>query len=315
MILLDYHNKIIEDTLLERFNPTEGKFESVEIVLADFDGVTFHIFTDANAKNIISVSMSMRCYPELRKHGVDALLQKIYGNYLVNPENGYDVTLQIDLAHPPSNKAEVVRSFALLKRNALAAPFYKVFADVEAKKPAATQLIELAYRDGEAFYLKQETDRVIVIFSIQFKDADDVVFAKVFLQEYQDARRTMSNAPSVTYSQKEPPLELKGVRNLRVGDNNGFVSFVLFQPHITGTKKEKTIDNIQTFRNYLHYHIKCSKAFMHTRMRNRVRTFLQILNRAKSEPQSTEKKTITGRTFKRADDPQQEASFDEEYNI
>jgi len=315
MILLDYHNKIIEDTLLEKFNPTEGKFESVEIVLADFDGVTFHIFTDPNSKNILYVSMSMRCFGELRKHGVDQVLQKQYGSYLVDPENGYDVSLCIDLANPPSDRAGTARNFALLKRHALAAPFYKVFADVEAKKPAAANLIELAYRDGEAFYLKQETDRIIVIFSIQFKDADDVVFAKVFLQEYQDARRTMSNAPSVTYSQKEPPLELKGVRNLRVGENNGFVSFVLFQPHISGAKKEKTIDNIQTFRNYLHYHIKCSKAFMHTRMRNRVRTFLQVLNRAKSEPQSTEKKTITGRTFKRADDPQPEPSFDEEYNI
>jgi len=315
MILLDYHNKIIEDTLLEKFNPTEGKFESVEIIVADFDGVTFHIFTDANSKNILYVSMSMRCYGELRKHGVDQLLKSTYGSYLVDPENGYDVSLCIDLANPPSDRAGVARNFALLKRHALAAPFYKVFADVEAKKPASNQLIELAYREGEAFYLKQETDRVIVVFAIQFKDADDVVFAKVFLQEYQDARRTMSNAPSVTYSQKEPPLELKGVRNLRVGDNNGFVSFVLFQPHITGNKKEKTIDNIQTFRNYLHYHIKCSKAFMHTRMRNRVRTFLQVLNRAKSEPQNTEKKTITGRTFKRSDDPQTEAAFDEEYNI
>jgi len=195
MILLDYHNKIIEDTLLEKFNPTEGKFESVEIIVADFDGVTFHIFTDANSKNILYVSMSMRCYGELRKHGVDQLLKSTYGSYLVDPENGYDVSLCIDLANPPSDRAGVARNFALLKRHALAAPFYKVFADVEAKKPASNQLIELAYREGEAFYLKQETDRVIVVFAIQFKDADDVVFAKVFLQEYQDARRTMSNAP------------------------------------------------------------------------------------------------------------------------
>lgn len=51
---------------------------------------------------------------------------------------------------------------------------------------------------------------------------------------------------------------------------------------------------------------------MHTRMRNKVRTFLQVLNRAKSEPQSTEKKTITGRTFRRADEPEKD---DEEFNI
>ena len=68
-------------------------------------------------------------------------------------------------------------------------------------KPASS-LIEIPYRDDEAFYIKAEADRVIVIFAISFKDQDDVVFAKVFLQEYQDARRTMSNAPAVTYSQK-----------------------------------------------------------------------------------------------------------------
>jgi len=174
-------------------------------------------------------------------------------------------------------------------------------------------LIEIPYRDDEAVYLKPESDRCIVIFSITFRDPDDLVLAKVFLQEYADARKTMSNAPSVTYSQKEPPLELKGVRNLRVGSAQGFVSFVLFAPHIAAAKKERTIDNIMTFRNYLHYHLKCSKAFLHTRMRNRVRTFLQVLNRAKSEPESKEKKTITGRSFKRADDAP--AQIDEEYNI
>jgi len=37
-------------------------------------------------------------------------------------------------------------------------------------------------------------------------------------------------------------------------------------------------------------------------MRNQVRAFLQVLNRAKSEIESKEKKTISGRSFTRADD-------------
>lgn len=312
MILLDYHNKIIEDTLLEKFAITDGKYEPMELTIADFDGVTFHIKTDENSKNLINISMSMRGYSELKKHGVDELLKKYYSNYLTSTESGYDVSLQIDVNAKKEDAAKIAREISLIKRHALAAPFYKVFADIEAKKPAAP-LIEIRYRDDEALYIKPEPDRVIVIFSIQFKDADDVVFAKVFLQEYQDARRTMSNAPSVLFSQKEPPLELKGVKNLRVGEGQGFVSFVLFASHISGTKKERSIDNIQTFRNYLHYHIKCSKAYMHTRMRNRVKTFLQVLNRAKSGAESTEKKTITGKTFRRADEPQSTA--DDEYNI
>jgi actin related protein 2/3 complex subunit 2 len=311
MLLLEYHNKIIEDTLLEKFGITDGKFDSVEAVIADFDAVTFHLFTDPNQKNLLNISLSIKCFHELQKYGVDEIMRKQYGNLLVSPEQGYNVTLQVDCANPPQDKAGFARNVALLKRHAFAAPFYKVFNDIEQKKPG--NLVEVQYRDEEAIYIKPESDRCIVIFSMQFKDPDDIVLAKVFLQEYADARRTMSNAPSVAYSQKEPPLELKGVRNLRVGEAQGFVSFVLFQPHIAAAKREKTIDNIQTFRNYLHYHLKCSKAFLHTRMRNRVRTFLQVLNRAKSDPESKEKKTITGKTFKRADDAP--AQMAEEYNI
>jgi len=313
MLLLEYHNKIIEDMLLEKFEITDAsKFDSVEAIIADFDAVTFHLFTDANQKNLLNISISIKCFRELQKYGVDEVLKKQYGSNLISPEQGYDATLQIDCSHPPQDKPGFARNIALFKRHAFAAPYYRVFNDIEQKK--GTALVELPYRDDESLYLKPETDRCIVIFSIQFKDPDDIVLAKVFLQEYAEARRTMSNAPSVSYSQKEPPLELKGVRNLKVNESQGFVSFVLFQPHMAQAKREKTIDNIMTFRNYLHYHLKCSKAFLHTRMRNRVRTFLQVLNRAKAEPsEAKEKKTITGRTFKRADEAAPQIA--EEYNI
>lgn len=58
------------------------------------------------------------------------------------------------------------------------------------------------------------------------------------------------------------------------------------------------INRIQLFRDYLHYHIKCSKAYMHSRMRHRVAEFLKILNRAKPEVAVQERKTATGRTFR-----------------
>lgn len=57
--------------------------------------------------------------------------------------------------------------------------------------------------------------------------------------------------------------------------------------------REETISLIQIFRDYLHYHLKCAKAYMHTRMRARVRDFLKVLNRAKPENANVEKKTAT----------------------
>lgn len=54
------------------------------------------------------------------------------------------------------------------------------------------------------------------------------------------------------------------------------------------------------FRDYLHYHIKCSKAYIHSRLRRRVAEFLKVLNRAKPEVEEKERKTATGRSFVRA---------------
>jgi len=66
---------------------------------------------------------------------------------------------------------------------------------------------------------------------------------------------------------------------------------VLFPRHFAiGDVREKTISQIQLFR---HYHIKYSKAYMHSRMRARVQEFLKVLNRAKPEVPNVEKKTIT----------------------
>jgi len=146
-------------------------------------------------------------------------------------------------------------------------------------------------------YLRHEQDRAVVFFSINFRDSDDVVLSKVFLQEFANARKTISNAPAVTYSQKEAPLELKGVQGLREGEDQGFVTFVLFNNHLLENRRQHTIDMVHLFRDYLHYHIKCSKAYMHTRMRLRTEALLQVLNRAKQKKANKEMKTMTGRTF------------------
>lgn len=116
--------------------------------------------------------------------------------------------------------------------------------------------------------------------------------------ECRTARKGLPAAPSVSFSLVELPRELEGVRGVTQGDQQGFVSFVLHPAHMA--KRANTISHIQMFRNYLHYHIKCSKAYMHTRMRARVRSLLQVLNRAKVDPfVKQEKKTIAGKTFKR----------------
>ena len=113
-------------------------------------------------------------------------------------------------------------------------------------------------------------------------------------KEFVDARRlpSIQNAPQVLYSPRDPPLEIRHLPGLRKTEDIGYVTFVLFPRHFANpTVASGTISHIQLFRDYLHYHIKCSKAYMHSRMRHRVTEFQKVLNRAKTEVATIERKT------------------------
>lgn len=115
-----------------------------------------------------------------------------------------------------------------------------------------------------------------------------------YLQEFVDARRlpSIQTAPQVLYSAKEPPLEIRHL-NLPATEDIGYVTFILFPRHFNKpAQASETISHIQLFRDYLHYHIKCSKAYMHSRMRHRVAEFQKVLNRAKQEVVNSERKTV-----------------------
>ncbi|ORZ18455.1 Arp2/3 complex, 34 kd subunit p34-Arc-domain-containing protein [Absidia repens] len=305
MILLDYNNAIIQDILEARLSGE--KTDALDMTVVDFDGVVYEIKTP-NKRTELYISLRWMCYNELISFGAQTILERVYGQYLAaTPESNYDVTLIIDLDTVPADKEThdaLTQKISLLKRNLLSAPFEKAFAEQEqyedSEKPNPTsELMAVHYREEEAIYIQSSHDRVTVLFSTKFKDETDKIFGKVFLQEFVDARRRRAfSAPQVLYTTREPPRELVHL-NLRDSDDTSYVTFVLFPQHFErGDAREETISRIQIFRDYLHYHIKCSKAYMHTRMRARVRDFLKVLNRAKPEV-IAEKKTISGKTFVR----------------
>ncbi|KAK9378601.1 Arp2/3 complex, 34 kd subunit p34-Arc-domain-containing protein [Kockiozyma suomiensis] len=310
MLLLQYHNILIQSILQERFAP-DTQPANIDQVISDFDNVTYHVSTP-ESKTKILISLSIRCFKDLEKYGATALLKREYGEYVVQPENGYDFSIVVDLENLPSSQEEkelLIQKIALLKRNAMAAPFEKAFGqfdelaaeaaknslDLSVPEDSGAEVMAVHYREEESFFIRASHDRVTVIFSILFREDTDRVFGKVFLQEFVDARRrSIQNAPQVLYSSKEPPLEIRNIAGVK--EDVGYVTFVLFPRHISRDRREGCISHIQIFRDYFHYHIKCSKAYMHSRMRFRVAEFLKVLNRAKPEAVE-EKKTASGRRF------------------
>lgn len=317
MLLLDYQNILIESLLRERFSGAPPV--SIDQIVSDFDGVIFHVSTP-ESKTKILISLSVKCFKELLQYGAQEVLEREYGPYIVAPEPGYDFSVQVDLENiPPESTArdELITRLALLKRNAMAAPFERAFEEFAKLSEEASrftleaapqgvreggQLMAIHYREEEAIYIKASHDRVTVIFSTVFREDTDRIFGKVFLQEFVDARRrvhTLQNAPQVLF-RSDPPLELQGVPGLKSTSENdiSYITFVLFPRHLTPQRRYENISHIQTFRDYFHYHIKASKAYIHTRMRKRTADFLQVLNRARPENEERERKTASGRTFR-----------------
>ncbi|KAK2187890.1 hypothetical protein NP493_151g01031 [Ridgeia piscesae] len=298
MILLEINNRIVEETLTLKFqNAMAGmKPDSVDITVADFDGVLYHMSNPSGDKTKIQVSIALKFYKDLQEHGADDLIQRVYGSHLTDPEPGYNISLLFDLENLPSNQEEVIKKVGLLKRNCFASVFEKYF-DFQTQGTSGHKRAIIHYREDETMYVDAMKDRVTVIFSTVFKDDDDVIIGKVFMQEFKEGRRRYQQAPQVLFTHKEPPLELKNT-DARVGDNIGYITFVLFPRHTSAEARDNTINLIHTLRNYLHYHIKCSKAYIHSRMRAKTSDFLKVLNRARPEQKTLEKKTFSGRTFK-----------------
>jgi len=298
MILLETHNRIVQETLTFKIKNIldGGKPDSVDITVADFDGVIFHMSNADDTKSKIRVSISLKFYEELQQHGADDLIKREYGSILVAPEPGYNVSIVFDLENIPDNWEEMVSKASHLKRNCFASVFEKYFNFQEAGNEGNERAV-INYRDDETLYVEAKKDRVTVIFSTIFKDDDDVIIGKVFMQEFKEGRRKYQQAPQVLFSHKDPPQELANT-NARTGDNIGYITFVLFPRHTNANARDNTINLIHMLRDYLHYHIKCSKAYIHQSMRSKTSDFLKVLNRARPEVKDREKKTMTGRTFK-----------------
>ena len=134
---------------------------------------------------------------------------------------------------------------------------------------------------------------------MRFNDSIDIVLAASFLQEFVEARRTagLYNAPLCSWS-PSPPMELKGAPANALSANAGFVIFVILPRHVEDQKLDRTVWSLSTFHGYVSYHVKCSEGFMHTRMRRRVESLIQALDRAKPDAENS-KKTLHNRSFKR----------------
>ena len=294
MLHLQPQNLLIQKTLNEAMEALQkGSPLTMDRIVSDFDYTTYHISNSADDKSVLLLSIKTKAWmsvSECQLDGSSTLVKFLADHYsslggVTIPgqvEPGYDYTLQVTLRELTQ---DTILQLSVLKTIVLSFPFElaitkfielsqqqsaPVEAEITGGEVAANgdnTLFTIKYRDEENIFIKPSNDRVTIIFETIFQDETDKIFGKVFLQEFVDARkrnRQIQSAPQVLYSH-EPPLELKRLyQPPKVAEQSRrFITFVLFPRHFqTKELQFHSICQLTLFRNYFHYHIKCSKAYM-----------------------------------------------------
>lgn len=315
MLYLQPHNLLIQKTLSEALEAQkQGELKVSDRVVTDFDYAIFHIFNDESDRNKLYVSIRMKAWESIFRSGPN-LIAYLQGKFdglpgistKRSPETAYNYTLEIDIQQLTM---EAIVQVSLLKVYVMSYVFQLAFdensrlSDSSEKSQNSSTLHVIQYRENENIFIKSSADRITIIFETVFQGDTDKVFGKVFLQEFVDARkrnRFIQSAPQVLFS-RTAPLEIASALPPSKAEEKSkrFITFVLFPRHFaTPDLQFFSVCQLALFRNYFHYHIKCSKAYMHTRMRHRVDSFIKVLNRAKVEGDEEDRddyrRTFTGR--------------------
>ncbi|XP_050369622.1 actin-related protein 2/3 complex subunit 2A [Argentina anserina] len=313
MILLQSHSRFLLDTLLNRLQNIEKAVE-LDYHWAEFDDVRYHIQVTMKNPHIVLLSVSLPTPPPetvflsgLPAGAIEAI-KTAYGSVvqiLDPPRDGFNLTLKLNLSKLPTDeeyKHALLVKIASIREVVLGAPLRVVLKQLASRTVPSDidPLLALVHRPKESYFLIPQAEKLTVVFPMRFKDSIDIALATSFLQEFVDARRTagLNNAPYCIWS-PIPPLELKGAPDEALSVNAGFVTFVILPRHVEGKKLDRTVWSLSTFHAYVSYHVKCSEGFMHTRMRRRVESLIEALDRAKPGVENARKNAAQNRSFKR----------------
>ena len=301
-IFLDDSNLMVKEALQNHFEPGSRE-EPVDIRACDFDDAQFHVLVTADKPSEVLVSIQMPCYAELYSCGAEnVLVDKFEGMFSAEPVEGYDLTLKVSLESMKGTIEETIENISRLKTIIASSPFQTAFEALNAGTCGNLPPMAFQPRPTENLYLIPSSDRVVVTFVLDFPDPTDTAIARVFLQEFSEAQRTVRRAPPVSFT-RGPGRELEqfGVTSEQSDGNVlGYLTFTILPSHVSSDRVDKTVSMLASFRNYLHYHIKASKSHLHSRMRSRVTSLLGALSSARMKNNVIkEKKTAKGKTFTR----------------
>ena len=303
---LDLPNNLITDDELISNKSKDDEIEVDVVINSDNESKKEKKSKESNPEmsdvREIFVQVYISCAAQINECDGEQYFDKLYGSIKTNPievpGSPFQYTHAVKFTLFDKNETErqqLITLVSRLKANIFAIPFHFVASLVKDKSRFSP--FEIAYRGstGESVYITPTDKGAAATYCIRFSDEGDKIVGGVFFQELTAARQRVPSAPAVSYS-NDPPSDLSAF-NLPTRDQKlfAYVTVSLQDAQLSDRKIETVGYYMPLFRDYLHYHIKCAKAFMHQKMRARTASMLKILNDAKPEPKHKVKRTITGK--------------------
>mmetsp|Transcript_15217 Transcript_15217/g.13665 ORF Transcript_15217/g.13665 Transcript_15217/m.13665 type:complete len:302 (+) Transcript_15217:98-1003(+) len=290
-VQLGADNKVLKESIQSKL--AAAKKEPCDAKLYDFDDIFYRLFVDPDDRTKLLIELTTPNWSAIRKKGAEDRISEVLKDWVKSfNDDGASFVVPLDDEKTCSKSVEIAEAFSKLRMYALGGPLYQYCKALQTGN-ALKESFDFKLRRDTYCWIVPKGDRIAVVFGFEFPIKTDRIIGNQILTEFLEVRRQkdLQSAPVIAYS-KDAPAELKGCK-MPSFDKEAFLGYftiLLLPSHVKGTKIDKTVENVIGFRSYLTYHIKCAKAFFHQSMRARVKKMLQILNRARYEPDDKRKK-------------------------
>ncbi|KAI9194706.1 hypothetical protein LWI28_008465 [Acer negundo] len=265
--------------------------------LHEFGSVEYHIQSSVSDPHLayLSISMPLLSQGDLLSYGISRYTAEMIKGIssdvveIVEPAKaGYQLTLGLHFAKIPRNKdpVKIITDISAVQATILSSQLKEMLQKVnyDDTYQGMHKPIKLVYHPREPFYVIRQPQKIITVFPMRFKEYSDVIIATAFFQELMDVgiSEKWAKAPPCCWSPIPPP-ELRGESFEDLSTNGGFVTFDIAPRHIKGKRLDKTAWNLLNFYAYVKYHVKCTKGFIQRRMRKRLDSLVEVLQKPNLE--------------------------------
>ena len=283
---IDPHHPLIIDTLTSVLS-SKSNVSSFSTRIPDYDGNLYRIWGFSDS--IITFTYISEEAKSIGDAGGYEALEQYFQGYPTKKSTPNSFSIIIDLTQLPEDlkpralaASEIGQKFSLFRTIFLSGPLFKALASV--KQGAQFPPQQIAVRKNEKLWVVPGDSRVSFVFQIVYKDFNDASLAKIFLQEFQDSKKQISNAPAITFGNSPPD----SISQFRPSTDGLFLSITILKEQITNALEQAKY--LSGLKQYLSYHIHSSKTYLHMRMRKRTDILHNALKQA--VPEKLEEKTF-----------------------